>query len=164
MALYPAQGPAPDTAPEGIDSIEANSGAASAMRSVAGPSPFEFVELDLGRVLRREARRALELQDERVERAVAVIGRALIAQPRLRVAATSVASRAANRDLPMPASPEINTIWPDRPRPCAGVRKFGALRLPPDEAGEPAACAASKRLSLSATPTPRKPRPARQSP
>src|SRR5277367_5035802 len=45
---------------------------------------LQFVELGLGTVLRSQPRRALELLGERIERAVAVIGRALVAQSRVR--------------------------------------------------------------------------------
>jgi hypothetical protein len=45
---------------------------------------LELVELRLGRLLRRNARGALKLLDERIERAVAMVRRALIAQPRVR--------------------------------------------------------------------------------
>ena len=125
-------------APNEIDSIDAISGATSFVRSSRGAEhPFQFVELDLGRFLRRNARHTLELLGERIERAVAVIGRALIANRACGVSTTSLASQAAKRDLPMPASPEISTIWPDLPRPALACEKFGALRLPTDEAGQP---------------------------
>ena len=75
---------------------------------------------------------ALELLNEGMERAVAMIGRALVAKPpRAASSATSSASQARRvRDLPMPASPEISThLAVDLPRPGADrASKFGSSR------------------------------------
>src|SRR5262249_19717879 len=50
-----------------------------------GEGCFQLVEPLLGRVVRLEPRRPLQLDDERAKRAVGVVGRALVTQSRVRV-------------------------------------------------------------------------------
>ena len=63
--------------------------------SVARPSSASSLSsLRLGRIVAREAGRALELLDHRMERAVGVVGRAVVAERRVRLVAEPLAQRA----------------------------------------------------------------------
>ena len=60
-----------------------------------------------------EARRPLQLCDDRMERAVCVVCRAEMVGLRCAARPTAPSRRArSSRDLPMPASPAIRTTWP----------------------------------------------------
>jgi hypothetical protein len=101
---------------------------------------FELVELGLGRVLGGEAGGAPQLHDKGVENAVAVIGRALIAQPRVGLARDlggelSGEPRLADAGL----AREQNNLAGAGPGLAQAVAQYGALRHPADEVGEPAA-------------------------
>ena len=65
-----------------------------------------------GFVMGGEARRPLQLRDDRMERAVGVVGRAEMADRDVRLAASFSRRARSSRDLPMPASPAIRTTWP----------------------------------------------------
>ncbi len=101
---------------------------------------FELVELRLGRVLGGEAGGAPQLHDKGVQDAVAVIGRALIAQPRVRLVRDlggelSGEPRLADAGL----AREQDDLAGAGPGLAQAVAQQGALRRPPDEVGEPAA-------------------------
>src|SRR5271166_6594374 len=70
------------------------------------------------------------------------------------MSATCSVSQADRRDLPMPASPEISTVWPSPPQ----ARRWRAINSAlsasrPTKPVSRAECAASKRLSLWDTPS-----------
>src|SRR5262249_42505945 len=100
----------------------------------------ELVELRLRRVLGGEAGGTPQLHDKGVQDAVAMIGRALIAQPRVRLA----------RDLggELSAEPRLADAGPAReqddlasagPGRAQAVAQKGALGRPADQVGDPAA-------------------------
>ena len=100
--------------------------------------PLQFVELDLGWLLRSDARRALELLGERIERAVAMIWRALVAKPpvlRLRdlIREPGAQARFANARF----ARDQHDLAVTRPRPALPREKLGALGLTTDEADQP---------------------------
>jgi hypothetical protein len=101
---------------------------------------FELVELRLRRVLGGKAGGTPQLHDKRVQDAVAVIGRALITQPRVRLVRglggeLSAEPRLADAGL----AREQDDLAGAGPGPAQAVAQQGALRRPPDEVGEPAA-------------------------
>jgi len=100
---------------------------------------FELLELRLGRVLGSEAGGAPQLHDKGVQDAVAVIGRALIPQPRVRLARDhggelSGEPRLADAGL----AREQDDLAGAGPGRAQAVAQQGALRRPADEVGEPA--------------------------
>jgi hypothetical protein len=101
---------------------------------------FELVELGLGRVVGGEAGGTTQRHDIGVQDAVAVIGRALIAQPRVRLVRDlgrelSGEPRLADAGL----TREQDDLAGAGPGLAQPVAQPGALRRPPDEVGEPAA-------------------------
>src|SRR5215831_7673153 len=100
---------------------------------------FKLVELRLGRVLGGEAGGAPQLHDKGVQDAVAVIRRALIAQPRVRLVRDlggelGAEPRLADAGL----AREQDDLAGAGPGRAQAVAQQGALRRPPDEVGEPA--------------------------
>jgi hypothetical protein len=99
---------------------------------------FELVELRLRRVLGGEAGGATQLHDKGVQDAVAVIGRALILQPRVPLARDlggelSGEPRLADAGF---AREQDNLAGPG-PGRAQTVEQQGVLRCPADEVGEP---------------------------
>ena len=99
---------------------------------------LELFELRLGRLLRRDARRALELLHEGIERAVAMIGRALVAQPHVRrlrdlLGEPGRKPRLADARL----ARDQHDLALAAPGAALARDEIGALGLAPDEAGEP---------------------------
>jgi hypothetical protein len=101
---------------------------------------FELVELRLRRILGGEAGGAPQRHDKGVQDAVAVIGRALIAQPRVRLVRDlggelSGEPRLADAGL----AREQDDLAGAGPGLAQAVEQQGALRRPADEVGDPAA-------------------------
>jgi len=71
---------------------------------------LDAVKPPLGRIVRFQLRRSLELGDEGINGAVPVVGRALKRNRVCGSEAMRALSAAAMRDLPMPGSPETSTI------------------------------------------------------
>ena len=104
----------------------------------AGQQRLELVQPGCGRVVAREAGRPLELVDNRIERAVLVIGRAVVAQAEYAARAWSCSCMPRSmRDLPIPGSPESSTTWPSPA--LARAQRRAAARSP--ARGRPAASA-----------------------
>src|SRR5262249_61542896 len=106
-----------------------------------GQEGFELVELWLGRVLGGEAGGAPLLHDKGVQDAVAVIGRALIPQSRVRLVRDlggelSGEPRLADAGL----AREQDDLSGAGPSLAQAVAQQGALRRPADEGGDPTAC------------------------
>jgi len=101
---------------------------------------FELVELRLGRVGGGEAGGTPQLNDKGVQDAVAVIGRALIAQPRVRLALDlgselSGEPRLADAGL----ARGHDNLAGAGPGLAQAVAQYRTLRRPSDEVGDPAA-------------------------
>ncbi len=73
---------------------------------------LQLVQPRLERIVRSQARRMVQLLDHRPERAVGVVGRALVANPKVRSSVRASSRARLIRDLPMPASPTSSTPWP----------------------------------------------------
>ena len=117
---------------------------------------LQLPELLLGRVVAREAGGAFELGDERIERAVLVMRRAEIAQPRvrlaLRCAPTAPRSAATCRS---PARPRPARPGPRRPSPAASAAAADRAPRRARRAASPRERSASKRLKTPLSPTTR---------
>jgi hypothetical protein len=111
------------------------------------------LQLLLGAVFAREPGRERELLDDGVERAVEVMGRALVLNDVKLVAQRPLARAAAIRDLPIPASPQSSTSCPSpdaarfqrsSSRSSSWSRPTSALKCSPR--------VAPKRVSLACSP------------
>ncbi len=100
--------------------------------------PLQLVKFDLRRLLRRDARRALELLGEWIKRAVAMIGRALVTKPRMRSLHDFIGEPGGQaRFADACFTRDQHDLAVTGPRPALAREKFGALGLPADEAGQP---------------------------
>src|SRR5271165_2483472 len=99
---------------------------------------LQLVELGFGWFLRRDARRPLELLDEGIERAVAMIGRALIAQPYvLRLRDLLREPRRKSRLADAGLASDQHDLALAAPGPALARDEIGALGFTPNKAGEP---------------------------
>jgi hypothetical protein len=99
---------------------------------------LEFIELAVRRLLRRDGRGALELPHERMKRAVAMIGRALIAQSRMRRIRDLLGEpggKARFADARLTGDQHDLTL--SRPGAALPFLQIGALGFTPDKRGEP---------------------------
>ena len=148
--------------PTGIESSAANSGATA--REIVGAlaeQRLQLVELALGRIVELERRRALELLDHRMERAVHVVGRAIVAQAGVRRLSQALDQGMREARLADPGSPDSSTTWPFAlPRLLEAVEQHAELVLAADERREPGRAA---RLRTGSPPGCRRP-PARPAP
>ena len=99
---------------------------------------LQLLELDFGRLLRRDPRRPLELLREGMERAVAMIGRALVAKPRVshvRDLLSEPGGQARFADARF--ARDQHGLALAAPGAALARDQFVALGLPPDEAGQP---------------------------
>src|SRR5262245_54237731 len=87
------------------------------LRCANGEERFEFVELLLRRIVGLKPRRPLELGDERMERAVGMVGRALITQARVRLAGDALGESRHKAGL---ADPRLARDQYDLPFPLPG--------------------------------------------
>ena len=116
---------------------------------------LQLPEPRLRRIAAREPGRALELRDDRVQRAVLAVRRAEVAQSGRAAPRRAAPARAASsRDLPTPGSPESRTTRPSPPLACSQRRSSrSSSSSRPTSGARAAAWNASNRLA--AAPTPR---------
>ena len=98
---------------------------------------LQLVELGFGRLLRRDPRRPLELLREGIKRAVAMIGRALVAKPgvsRVRDLLGEPGGQARFADARF--ARDQYGLALAAPRAALAADQFSALGLTPDEAGQ----------------------------
>ena len=111
-----------------------------------GPHPACLVSAPVVGV--GKSRRTLHLTNYWVERAIGVLRRTEVPQPRVRLGSNALQQRRRQRDLPMPGSPESNTTCPS-PVFAFDQRLISSSSSSsrPTSSVTPLACRASKRLS-----------------